>query len=148
MEKQKLPPLVVKRLVNARRDRVFKAWTDSEMMKVWFFCGEGRAEVTNDLKVGGSYRNEMFLGGACGAPEAKESHVHFGEYLEIVPPEKIVFTWSSAIVSNSVVTVELHEIGAATEVVITHELLDTELLKTQHQMGWDGCLENLERYFS
>ena len=147
------PSLVVRRVINAKIDRVFQAWTNPEMMKDWFYCGEGRAEVENDLRVGGSYRNEMITkpsmkeGSGCGAPADQTSHLHTGEYLEVVPPEKIVFTWNSHVVTNSRVTVELRELGDSTEVWITHDQLETEDLRNQHNMGWDGCLDNLEKYF-
>lgn len=146
------PSLVVRRVIRAKRDRVFQAWTDPNKMKDWFFCGEGRANVSNELKVGGSYRNEMIMepspdhGNACGGPGGKNVQVHTGEYIEILPPERVVFTWSSSIVKNSRVTVEFRDLGDATEVVITHDRLETEELRRLHTLGWEGCLGNLEKF--
>lgn len=120
-------------------------------MNEWFYGGEGRSVNTNDLRVGGKYKNEMYMVGTsgCGGESAGDGtpNTHTGEYLEIVPPEKIVFTWNSPIVKNSRVTVELKDLGDSTEVWITHDQLETEELRKQHNGGWDACLSNLEKYF-
>jgi len=66
-----------------------------------------------------------------------------GEYLEIVPPEKIVFTWSvDGMVSNSKVTIELFAKGDQTELVLTHVL--PQDVSERHQHGWINCLDHLE----
>ena len=96
------PKLVVRRVIHAKRDRVFAAWSKPELMCQWFFPGTGKAIVTNDFRLGGNYRNEMLVkpaGDGChGQPASEEelnSYVHTGKYLEITPPEKLVFTWNS-----------------------------------------------------
>ena len=66
-----------------------------------------------------------------------------GEYLEIVPPEKLVFTWSNdGLVKNSKVTIELFEKGSQTELVLTHELPQDVI--ERHRHGWANCLDHLE----
>lgn len=121
-------------------------------MSQWFYPGEGKAIVTNDCRVGGRFENTMVVtpsakgGNACGAPSETNTYIHTGEYLEIVPPEKIVFTWNSHVVTNTRVTVELRDLGDSTELTLTHELLETEELRKTHTGGWDGCLLNLENY--
>ena len=149
-KKETAPSLVIRRVVRAKRDRVFEAWSDPEIMKQWFYCQEGSAKVTNDFRVGGTYENEMthIQKNAEDAACTNKSNVnlHKGEYLEIIPPEKIVFTWNSAIVTNSVVTIELKDLGDSTEVWITHDNLETQELKDMHAFGWEGCLENLQTF--
>ena len=46
-------------------------------------------------------------------------------------------------VGETLVTVEFHDLGAATEVVVTHELFPSEAARDQHQQGWSGCLDHL-----
>lgn len=145
-KKEVAPSLVIRRVVRAKRDRVFKAWTDPEIMKQWFYCQEGSAKVTNDFRVGGTYENEMTHKTKNAEGSVCNVNLHKGEYLEIVPPEKIVFTWNSAIVSSSVVTVELKDLGDSTEVWITHDKLETQELRDMHSFGWEGCLENLQSF--
>ena len=74
------------RLIKARREKVFEAWTRPEIIQQWM--GPGPVTVTRvpaDAKVGGSYRIEM--------DNAGTKYVTFGEYLEVVPNRKLVFTW-------------------------------------------------------
>ncbi|MBN8548347.1 MAG: SRPBCC domain-containing protein [Deltaproteobacteria bacterium] len=147
------PTLVIRRVIPAKRDKVFAAWSKPELMSQWFRPPDGKAIVSNDFRVGGSYQNTMIFSSdpnghkGCGADCTSSSRPHHGSYLEIVPPEKIVFTWNSQIVSNSRVTVELRERGESTELTLTHELLETEELRQQHSGGWDMCLSNLEKFF-
>ncbi len=49
----------------------------------------GQAEVTADLRPGGNFEMGMF--NEKGEEECKPH----GIYLEIVPPERVVFTWTS-----------------------------------------------------
>ncbi|MFN2567322.1 MAG: SRPBCC domain-containing protein, partial [Gemmatimonadaceae bacterium] len=46
---------------------------------------------------------------------------------------------------ESVVTVEFHEQGRSTEVVLRHEGLPTEKEIADHQHGWNGCLDKLKK---
>lgn len=148
------PSLVIRRVINASRDRVFAAWTNPELMQQWFYPGGGKAIVKIDLRVGGSYSNEMILRAqdkACDVSAAsaqEESYIHTGEYLEIDPPERIVFTWNSPLVQNTRVTLDLRDLGESTELTLTHELLETEDLIQKHTGGWEGCLANLSSYLS
>lgn len=145
--------VTVKRVINASRSRIFDAWTKPEMMNKWFTGGPGRAETSVDLRVGGNYTNEMFITGetTCEGKTADEldgvkSYMHTGEYLEIVPPERLVFTWNSPSVQNTKVTVLLKEVAGGTEVSIIHELPQEQ--SDGHQKGWTFALEGLDRYLS
>src|SRR5262245_53976208 len=97
--------LVIKRILSAPRERVFSALTDPAKMAKWFIGMEtGQAKVTSDFRVGGKYSVEM--------SNTEEKCVPCGEYLEIVPPEKLSFTWSvDGKVKNSKVTIELFAKG-------------------------------------
>src|SRR5215203_5069069 len=108
----------VRRFLQARRERVFDAWTRPELMTRWFFPNVSwTATVSSDLRVGGRY--ELRMRDAEGG-----SHVQFGEYREIIPVSRLVFTWScpELSVTDSIVTVELVEHGERTELRLTHEL--------------------------
>jgi uncharacterized protein YndB with AHSA1/START domain len=131
----------IRRLVRARPERVFEAWTRPDLMTRWFFPGEGwTATITSDLKIGGSY--EIAMWDAEGG-----RHSQFGVYREIVPPSRLVFTWScpELEVRDSLVTVELIDRGERTELVLTHELPPEPAIRRGHEQGWEGCLGNLEK---
>lgn len=122
------------------------------MMSQWFVGGPGKAIVTNDFRVGGNYENKMILATegdthqGCGTPGGPNAYIHSGQYLEIIPPEKIVFTWNSHLVADSRVTIELRDCGDTTDLTLTHELLETEELRQKHTGGWNHCLTNLANY--
>jgi uncharacterized protein YndB with AHSA1/START domain len=48
--------------------------------------------------------------------------------------------------AETVVTIEFHDLGSATRLVLTHDFLPSEKSKEAHSMGWKGCLEHLEAY--
>jgi uncharacterized protein YndB with AHSA1/START domain len=132
----------VRRFLKARRERVFEAWTRPDLMARWFFAGEGwTTAVTADLRVGGRY--EVAMKDAAGG-----QHLQFGEYREIVPVSRLVFTWSCPAleVTDSVVTVDLIDHGERTELILNHELPQDPGIRGAHNEGWRGCLGNLERF--
>jgi uncharacterized protein YndB with AHSA1/START domain len=132
----------VRRILKARRERVFEAWTRPDLMARWFFAGEGwTTAVTAELRVGGRY--EIVMKDAAGS-----QHLQFGEYREIVPVSRLVFTWSCPAlkVTDSVVTVDLVDHGERTELLLTHELPPDPNVRRAHHEGWTGCLGNLEKF--
>jgi uncharacterized protein YndB with AHSA1/START domain len=82
------PSLTVKRRLKAPPAKVFAAWTDPDKIKRWMGPGEIVAvRVAADARVGGRYRIEM------RRPSGEARNVG-GVYREIVPNEKLVFTWA------------------------------------------------------
>ncbi len=78
--------LVITRLIDAPREKVFRCWLEPELMLQWFTpkpWSTVRAET--DPRPGGSNLVVM------ADPDGKE-YPNRGVYLEIVPNEKIVFT--------------------------------------------------------
>ena len=107
------------------------------------------AEV--DLRVGGMYRFGML------EPGKDAPYVSYGVYREVNPPAKLVFTWafekmpdddSDFVPAETLVTVEFIERGVGTEVVLTYEQFPDEHMRDEHQQGWGGCLESLDRFFA
>jgi uncharacterized protein YndB with AHSA1/START domain len=134
----------VRRMLQAPRSRVFEAWTRPDWMARWFFPGEGwTAVVTSDFKVGGRYEIDM-------RDHEGARHNQFGEYREIVPDSRLVFTWNcpELAVVGSVVTVELSDHGERTELVLTHELPPEPKIRRGHEEGWIGCLGNLDAFLN
>lgn len=78
--------LVLTRLIDAPRERLFRCWTDPKLIPRWFTPPPWitkRAEI--DLRPGGSSLVVM-----CG-PDGKEVP-NRGVYLEVVKNERLVFT--------------------------------------------------------
>ena len=113
----------VSRTFAAPREQVFRAWTDPDAVRRWFGSSIGPAKkVEADLRVGGRYRISVSM------PPTGRLASAYGEYLEVEPPERLVYTFAwekmplALGLGNSKVTVEFVELADGTEVRLTHEL--------------------------
>jgi uncharacterized protein YndB with AHSA1/START domain len=117
---------VVERTVNvvARRETVFRYFTDSERFAAWW--GQGSSiEPRPGGRVHIRYPNGVVAG---------------GEVLEISPPERIAFTFgyesgTPIAVGASRVTISLEESAAGTRLLLRHEL-PTAASRDAHVQGW------------
>jgi uncharacterized protein YndB with AHSA1/START domain len=139
------PSLTLKRHYAAPIERVYRAWTDPEALKRWFGpSDEGRILVSEtNPTVGGRYRIVMEM-------PSGEQHRVGGIYRELVPNEKLVFTWAweSTPERESLVTVRLKPSGDGTDMTLIHEQFFDEATRDRHQHGWTGTLERFGRYVS
>jgi uncharacterized protein YndB with AHSA1/START domain len=136
---QAAPVLVVRRQMAVPRERVFQAWLDSESLAHWMRpAGTSHATVTVDARVGGGFRIVME-----GAPHGCVEHT--GEYLAIEPPSRLSFTWISKHTEQrpTVVTIEFHERGTGTELVLTHRGLPASQVEG-HRRGWTDIVRLLD----
>jgi uncharacterized protein YndB with AHSA1/START domain len=131
--------LVITRVLAAPPALVFQAWTDPARMMQWY-APEGLQTpyAESDLRVGGRFRVLM------REPDGTEHDVS-GEYREIVPDRKLVFTWAWLRSPDdiSVVTVELQPEGDGTRLTLTHEQLPDAAERDSHQSGWSSALDKL-----
>ncbi len=135
--------LEIRRTIAAPRERVFQAWTRPEEVKKWAAPGPMTVPVAEvDLRVGGQYRIEMV------APDGAR-HIATGEYREVTPPARLVYTWNweNGMARNSIVTVEFAARGQSTEVILRHERLPDEDSRQRHLEGWTGCMEKFVALF-
>ena len=139
-----IPSLEVRKSIKAPRARVYAAWTTPEELRRWHAPGPLHASLVEmDVRVGGAYRIHMT------SPDGTDHKVS-GVYLEVDPPQKIVYTWGwdgDHVVKDSVVTLEFIEKGDATEVVLTHAIADDKE-RTSHTSGWTSILDKLEATYS
>lgn len=143
--------LEVRRTFAFPRERVFAAWTDPKQLELWM-CRDAAAHTVihhqQDVRTGGRYVLEV--------RDREKNEVYWGQgvYTEVKPPEKIVFTWNWTKGTQdgeelhpdspeTVVTVEFHARGNATEVVLTHGPFGSEHDYKDHQRGWNGCFDIL-----
>jgi len=134
--------LTLTTVVKAKRSTVFAAWTKPEIIKRWF--APGAMTVPNaraDVRVGGAYLIEMHgeMGGKMVNPSVA------GVYREIVPDQRIVFTWAwvGDPSPETLVTVSFRDVAGGTEVTLVHERFASSEARDKHQHGWQGCLDNL-----
>jgi len=79
-----------------------------------------------------------------------EEHDVGGVYREVVPNEKLVFSWAwrSTPERESLVTVLIKPEGAGSLLTLIHEQFFDEAARDRHEQGWIGCLNKFERYFA
>lgn len=141
--------LTLTRTFSATPEKVFGALTDPKELMRWFAPSDDFstpiAEV--DLRVGGKYRIQM------KAPDG-ETHTVGGTYREVVPPEKLVFTfaWEDGKVCGGdsldlemLVTVLLQAKSTTTELTLIHEGFPNSEIRDKHNQGWNGCLARLPK---
>ena len=138
------PSLTIKRRFNASPAKVFAAWTDSEKVKRWMSPGEVKMlSAENDARTGGRYRWVM------QAPDG-EKHDVSGVYREVIPNEKLVFTWAwiSTPERESLVTLTFKRDGDGTLFTMTHEQFFDEAARDNHNKGWTSAMEKLDQYLT
>lgn len=148
---QGLGILKIERSFNASVADVFAAFTKPELMSQWFHgFPQGSARVEADLRVGGKYSIVMIPDTPPDdSPKLKceANALHYGEYLEISPPDRLSFTWiKDDFVDYSVVTIDFKASGSSTLVTLTHRLPTNTI--SQHNHGWNACLDNLSKFLS
>ncbi len=143
--------LQIRRTFAATRARVFEAWTQREKLDKWM-CRDNPQNspryIEFDVRPGGTNRMEI---------RTADGHLYLQRttFRQVEPPAKLVFTWAWERLSASgekeeqqeetLVTVEFHERGDSTEVVLTHELFRTAEQRDRHSVGWNGCFDVLAR---
>jgi uncharacterized protein YndB with AHSA1/START domain len=73
-----------------------------------------------------------------------------GVYREVVPNERLVFSWAwhSTPERDSLVTVSLKPDGDGTLLTLHHEQLFDQAARDGHERGWIGTLDKLENYLA
>ncbi len=142
--------LTLTRVFPAPIEEVFEAWTKAEVLADWF--GPVGFSVTTaeiDLRLGGKYLIVL------QSPEG-EVIQHFGEYVEIIPPTKLVFTWvlqnqtcrgSVNQCAETLVSLDFKRLDQSTEIRLNHERLPNKEAYDGHQFGWTSSFACLETFF-
>ncbi|MFY0634422.1 MAG: SRPBCC domain-containing protein [Vannielia sp.] len=131
--------LTTTRTISAPAEQLYTAWITPESM-ARFFCncdGAAAAGVTSDARVGGKFFIPMPTPGGIVD--------HAGEYLELKPHEKIVFTWNSKHVNEgTTVTLTFKPVEGGTEITLTHVKFSDEGTRNGHLKGWTAILDAFE----
>ena len=141
--------LILRRVFNAPIERVFDAWTKAEVLARWF--GPVGFTVTAsaiDLRTSGEYII------AIRSPEGVAIR-HFGAYVEVTPPERLVFTWrlenqacggSKNQCAETLVSIDFKSVGQSTEIQLTHEKLPSKAAYDGHEFGWNSTFDSFEDF--
>jgi uncharacterized protein YndB with AHSA1/START domain len=132
--------LVITRTLNAPSAMVYRAWTDPKQMLKWW--GPENIEcksIETDVRVGGAFRIHM--------DSPRGEHIASGKYLEVVPNKKLRFSWDwqHYHMPNSVLTIDLEDLGQSTRLTLTHEGLPDQEDVQEHTHGWTSLADKLVR---
>jgi len=119
--------------------RVFDAWINPALARLWLFATASRplAHVEIDARVNGSF---CFVDRRTGGDMTE----YVGEYIEIVPPRRLVFTLSAAKYAylTTRVAVEIAALTKGCKLTLIHE--DVPRDHAEHAEGrWVGLLYGL-----
>jgi len=135
----------LQRRFRASPERVFRAWTQPLALREWWCpAGWAASEIEIDLRAGGRYRIAMVRAGDAG-PGASVS----GQFLEVRPPERLVYTWrwegAFAGMPETLVTLELSGSENETLLTLRHDNFTDTGLRQQHRSGWIAACDRLDR---
>jgi uncharacterized protein YndB with AHSA1/START domain len=138
--------LTLVRRIKARPQIVFEAVTTAEGIAQWWGPDAGPVLLSEcDPRVGGRYRVRFRL-------LAGTEHESSGEFLEIVPPERVVMSWrwkgGQEDPGESRIEMRLRPIPEGTELTFTHSKLHDEESRRTHEQGWAGALDKLQARFA
>lgn len=134
--------VTLKRLFDAPREAVFRAWTEQAQVAKWFGLRDVRLEITEfDARVGGKYR---FI---CRHADGRAPVVR-GSYREVTPYDRIAFTWAweqpnppGGVGQETLVTVTFKSVGQRTEVTLHHGDFSDADFRHAHEQGWTVAFE-------
>jgi uncharacterized protein YndB with AHSA1/START domain len=136
-------PIILERLFNAPVKTVWKALTDKNEMKIWYF----------DLE---EFKPEVgFKFSFTGGPSPEKQYLHICEITEVIPEKKLTHTWRyDGYPGNSFLTFELTAQGNKTVLKLTHKDLETlprdnpDFAIKNFEEGWNSIINDaLENYF-
>src|SRR5205807_6125946 len=125
--------VVVERTLNAPVAKVWKALTDVDQMRQWYF----------DLK---EFRSEVGFQFEFVVEHEGARYHHLCKITEIVPQKKIAYTWRyKGKPGDSLVTFELFPEGGKTRLKVTHTGIETfpktpAYAWTKFEAGWTAII--------
>ena len=125
---------------------VFQAWTDPDHLD-WFYNDAQPVPsepIELDLRVGGVWRQQMVLDETTAYPTG-------GVYREIVPDERLVFSWGAAggfpaldpdrLDDSPLVTMTLSRVSGRTEMTV-HVAIPATMSDEDMPDGWFGHIQH------
>lgn len=119
--------VIVERSISVPLDRAYRAWEDPAQIGTWF-----TTNAEQDVRVGGRYSN--------GDGDS-------GEFLEVVPGERLRFTWEQpkAAPGSQVSVSFMPEAEDIVIVRLVHHDVPSEYV-ADLQDGWEWALDSLKSY--
>ncbi|MFG6444945.1 SRPBCC domain-containing protein [Microbacterium sp. P06] len=133
----------VERLLDATPEQIWTAWTDADEAAQWWHPAGAttpRESVSIDPRVGGLYTYTMV------DDTSGEEFPTGGQYLEVVPQERLVFTWGEPGADpddTPVVTVTIASAGDLARLTFDLRGVDGTAGDESYYDGWASALDEL-----
>jgi uncharacterized protein YndB with AHSA1/START domain len=138
----KSDPIIKEVELNAPVSRVWKALTDKEQMKKWYFD-------IDEFKAQPGFKFQFYGEGLKG-----EKYLHLCEIIEAQFEKKLSYSWRyKDYPGNSIVTFELSPAGNKTKLKLTHQGIESfstqnpDFAKENFEMGWSEIIGTSIRNF-
>ena len=130
-------PVIKEVIINATIEKVWKAITNKDEMKNWYFeVDEFKPEVGFEFQFSGGKDNNVYL--------------HLCKITEVIPNKKLSYSWKyDGYTGESFVTFELFNDEGNTKVRLTHSGLETfpsenpDFAKENFVEGWNHIIGTL-----
>jgi uncharacterized protein YndB with AHSA1/START domain len=144
---QSPPPLKLSRILRAKRETVFQAWSTAEHVSRWFApegCTVVKANV--EMRVGGPFELKMSAPGMV--------HWLRGTFAEVVPNTRLVLDMriddgDGAPLFRAYTEIDFADAPGGTRLDVTQTYMLIDLSKAWMlagaPQGWNSTLDNLER---
>jgi|SRR5437762_620416 len=135
--------LVIERIFNAPVEKVWKAITDIDQMKLWYFPQLEEFKPEAGFETQFNVHNE------------RKDYLHIWKIKEVISSKKISVEWKyGGYPGNSLVSFELFPEGNKTKLVLTHEKIETfipekhpELARENFMQGWTEFMDKRLKEF-
>ncbi|HWZ59236.1 MAG TPA: SRPBCC domain-containing protein [Gemmatimonadaceae bacterium] len=133
--------LSLTRTIDAPRTLVYAAWTDPTHLARWQGAPEGFTVTAHDvdLRPGGAYK-------LCMRSADAVDHWLHGEYRQVVPPERLVFTHAWQDTDPTLVTLVFADHGDQTEITLEQAGFTSTQARDGHEAGWRSTFARLAEY--
>ena len=130
----------VSKAFTALPERIFDAWLDPAMVPHWFAPGLGEmTRVDIDRRLGGVFHFDQRRGDNIAR--------HWGVYLELDRPSRLVFTWCvDGVEDEDIVSIDIVPTETGSEVTVRHQIKAAYADYTElTRQGWATMLDGLAR---
>jgi uncharacterized protein YndB with AHSA1/START domain len=143
------PPLRLSRVLHARRETVFKAWSTAEHVKQWFSPETYTVpDATVDMRVGGTFD-------VCMRSPAGHDHWSRGKFVEVTPYDRLVIDMHATDSAGKPLFRAYTEVnfsdalgGTQVDIVQTYTFVDPSIaapMVAGAPEGWRTTLDKLEK---
>lgn len=134
--------LTIVRVIEAPPEAVFAAFVEPDKIALWWGPDDGpvlSAEV--EPRIGGRFHIRFRLA------EDGSEHGSSGTFEAFEPPHRLAMSWAwdGDDGPRSRVDVTLRPVEGGTEVTLVHSRLGDANTRDEHQQGWEGAFDKLER---